>query len=76
MKEAKSEDKYERAERLKRKLMAGVMGFYLVNLSAFLAGMVAIKQLGNLKGLIVMLISIYGLNGVIIVYKLKFGIPK
>lgn len=47
---------------LKRKLGAGVGIFYLVNLLAFFIGSWVLESFGNIEGLVVMLLVIYGLN--------------
>jgi hypothetical protein len=52
----------EDRKRTTRKLSRGLALFYVVNFVGLILGIVAMEKLGNMKGLIVMLASIYGLN--------------
>lgn len=61
----------DREAYLKRKLGAGVGIFYLVNFLALFIGIWSIESLGNLEGIVIMLLALYGMNAATGIYLIK-----
>ncbi len=52
----------ERIALLKLKLAHGILIFYIINLTSLLIGFIGIKLLGNLKGIIFTILTIFALQ--------------
>ncbi len=57
-----SDEENEKVALLRLKLAHGVLIFYIINLAGLLIGVIGIKLLGNLKGIVFTVITIFALQ--------------